>query len=124
MKHKYAVYGNEETTPLQVAKENNLKLDECILCLNGKLEAEDCWLCDNELIIIGPGCYLCDGITNDLSEHEKHTAQWTKKFKICHYCNHSDMIYYHNDYAQLDTVKIFLHINNMFNLFERRMKGE
>lgn len=52
--YKYAVYGNDEKTPLQVANEKGLNHDECIMCPDGKQEAEGCGIVNPNLIIVGP----------------------------------------------------------------------
>jgi len=52
--YKYAVYGNEEKTPLQVANEKGLNQDECIMCSEGKKQAQECTIINPKLIIIGP----------------------------------------------------------------------
>jgi len=53
MKHKYAVYGNEETTPLQVINNAGINQEECIICQD-RDEAKDCTAINPNLKIIGP----------------------------------------------------------------------
>lgn len=122
--HKYVVYGNEEKTPLQVAEKNKLNLEECILCPDGRKEAIDCQKINSKLKIIGPSreCDLCKGMTSDLHEvQQRNSIAGDGKILICPYCYHSSMAVFY-DAQHNNKHDIMRHINNMFNLFESRMK--
>ena len=120
---KYAVWGNEKMTPLQVAEQLELPLEECIMCPDGEKEADNYVTVDGDLIIVGPTreCDICHGISNELTVcHQPGSIVGDGNFLICPYCSNSTGgIVYNYDSIKQDLMR---HINSMFNLFEHRMK--
>jgi len=124
---KYAVWGNEKMIPLQVANRLELLFNECVMCSDGEIEANNIAQINN-ITVIGPeeNCDICRGVSDELTVwHQSGSIVGDGNFLICPYCFNSLTAIFYNNNGTKENIRrerpdnsgLFIFFFNYFNLF-------